>query len=83
MSLESLREFGRKVQVDRELYEKLMKTRAAAAVKVAADAGFAFTVEEARALVDEVSAEMSDEQLEAVAGGLIGMPVPTTRKPRT
>ena len=83
MSLESLREFGRKVQVDRELYEKLMKARAAAAVKVAADAGFTFTVEEARALVDEVSAEMSDEQLEAVAGGLIGMPVPTTRKPRT
>ena len=80
MSLESLREFGRRVQVDRELYEKLMNARATAAVEVAAKAGFTFTVEEARALVDEVSAEMSDEQLEAVAGGLLGMPIPTTRK---
>ena len=83
MSLESLREFGRRVQVDRGLYEKLMNARAAAAVEVAASAGFTFTVEEARALVDEVSAEMSDEQLEAVAGGLIGMPIPTPKKPET
>lgn len=83
MSTESLRAFGRKVQVDRALYEKLMMARAAAAVKVAADAGFTFTVEEARALIDEVATELNDEQLEAVAGGLIGMPFPITRKPGT
>jgi predicted ribosomally synthesized peptide with nif11-like leader len=81
MSIESLQEFGRKVQLDRELYEKLMYARALATVKVAADAGFTFTVEEAKALVDEVSAELADEQLEAVAGGLVGMPLPPRTKP--
>lgn len=81
MSIESLRAFGRKAQVDRELYENLMNARAAATVKVAADAGFTFTVEEARGLIDEVSVDLSDEQLEAVAGGLIGMPLPVMRKP--
>ena len=83
MSTESLRAFDRQVQVDRELYEKLMNARAAAAVKVAADAGFTFTVEEARALADQVSAELADEHLEAVAGGLVGMPFPVTRRPET
>lgn len=81
MSIESLRAFGRKVQVDRELYEELANARAAATVKVAADAGFAFTVDEARALVDQVSTELADEQLEAVAGGLVGMPLPIRTKP--
>lgn len=76
MSIESLQAFRNKVQVDRELFEDLATARAEAAVKVAAEAGFSFTVEEARALVDEVTAELSDEQLEAIAGGLMGMPMP-------
>ena len=83
MSIESLQAFGRKAEVDRELYEKLMNARAAAAVEVAANAGFTFTVEEARSLIDEASVELSYEQLEAVAGGLIGMPFPNTTKPET
>ena len=77
MSIESLQAFRRRVQVDGELFEALMAARAEAAVKVAAEAGFSFTVEEARALVDEVAAELSDEQLEAVAGGMVGMPFPS------
>jgi predicted ribosomally synthesized peptide with nif11-like leader len=83
MSEESLRAFARKAQLDKGLNEKLMDACASAVVKVAADVGFTFTVEEARALIDEVSAGLSDEQLEAVAGGLIGMPFPfrTEREP--
>ncbi len=83
MSTESLRAFGRQVQVNRELYEKLMKASAAAAAKVAADAGFRFTVEEARDLAEQASAELADEQLEAVAGGLVGLPFSVTTRPKT
>ncbi len=83
MSTESMRAFGRHVQVDGELYEKLMSARAAAAVQVAAEAGYTFSVEEARALVDQASAELADEQLEAVAGGLVGLPLSVMTRPET
>ena len=81
MSIDALKAFGRKVQVDPQLYEKLMNARAAASVQVAAEAGFTFTVEEARAAIQEASDELTDEQLEAVAGGLIEAPVVILKKP--
>jgi len=74
MSEESLRAFRRKVQVDTQLHQKLKLARAEATVAVGAAAGFRFTAAEVLDSVAEASAELSDEQLEAVAGGLLRMP---------
>ena len=41
---------------------------------IGASAGFNFTAQEVLSSVDEASTELSDEQLEAVAGGLLEMP---------
>ena len=74
MSLDDLGAFRRRVQVDALLHEALKKARAAATVAVAAKYGFSFTADEVLSSVDEVSNELSDAQLEAVAGGLLEMP---------
>ncbi len=74
MSLEALHNFRRRIQLDSELHESLKKARAEATVAVGASAGFSFTVEEVLESVDEATTELSDEQLEAVAGGLLDMP---------
>jgi predicted ribosomally synthesized peptide with nif11-like leader len=74
MSLEALEAFRKKMRVDARLLEELRNANAAAMVRVASAAGFMFTVEEARAAIDDASAEVTDEQLEAIAGGLIGVP---------
>ena len=76
MSLESLQAFRRKVQIDSQLHQSLRRARAAATVAAGASAGFEFTVDEVLSLVEEATAELSDEQLEAVAGGLLSMPFP-------
>ena len=74
MSLDDLGAFRRKVQVDTRLHEALKRARAAATVAVGASSGFTFTAEEVLSSVDDASTELSDEQLEAVAGGLLQMP---------
>ncbi len=74
MSSDDLRAFRRRVQVDSPLHEALKRARAEATVAVGASAGFKFTAEEVLSSVDEASTELSDEQLEAVAGGLLEMP---------
>ncbi len=74
MSSEDLRTFRRRVQVDSLLHEALKRARAEATVAVGASAGFTFEVEEVLSSVDEASTELNDEQLEAVAGGLLEMP---------
>ncbi len=74
MSLDDLGAFRRRVQIDSLLHKALKKARAAASVAVAASYGFAFTVEDVLSSVDDVATELSDEQLEAVAGGLLEMP---------
>ncbi len=74
MSSDDLGAFRRRVQVDPLLHEALKRARADATVAVAASAGFTFTAEEVLSSVDDVSIELSDAQLEAVAGGLLYMP---------
>ncbi len=74
MSSDDLQAFRRRVQVDLPLHEALKRARAEVTVAVGASAGFTFTVEEVLSSVDEASTELSDEQLEAVAGGLLEMP---------
>ena len=74
MSLDDLKAFRHRVQVDSLLHEALKKARAAATVAVAASSGFAFTAAEDVFSVNDVSNELSDAQLEAVAGGLLEMP---------
>ena len=74
MSSDDLHNFRRRVQVDSPLHEALKRARAEATVAVGASAGFTFTAEEVLNSVGEASTELSDEQLEAVAGGLLDMP---------
>ena len=74
MSTEDLRAFRRRVQVESLLHEALKRARAEATVAVGASAGFTFTAEEVLSSVEEASTELGDEQLEAVAGGLLKMP---------
>ena len=74
MSLDDLKNFRRQVQLDSSLHNALKRARAEATVTVGASAGFKFTAEEVLSSVEEASAELSDEQLEAVAGGLVEMP---------
>ena len=81
MTIESLEAFTRMVQVDPELFEKLTLARAAATVEVAAAAGFDFTLDEARAAIEETSSELNDERLEAVAAGLLRTHLPVARRP--
>ena len=56
------------------MHEALKRARAEATVAVGASAGFTFTAAEVLSSVDEASTELSDEQLESVAGGLLEMP---------
>lgn len=67
-------EFRTKVEQDPELRERLLAARAEATVKVAADAGFTITTEEARREFPTVTEDLSDDRLEAIAGGLLDMP---------
>ena len=74
MSSDDLQDFRRRVQIDLRLHDALKRARAEATVAVGASAGFTFTAEEVLSSVDEASTELSDQQLEAVAGGLLEMP---------
>lgn len=66
--------FVKKVQDDLVLREKVLNARAKATVKVAAAAGFAISLDEARRELPVAPTDISDEQLEAIAGGLLDMP---------
>ena len=66
MSLESARSFFHYVQDDTELERRLSQCQnAEEKISLAASQGFDFTVEEAR----QIREELSDEDLEALAGG--------------
>ena len=67
MSEEQLKAFWEAVQSDTSLQEKLRaaKTDADSIASIAKEAGFKITAEE----VEEAQAQLSDEQLDAVAGG--------------
>lgn len=81
MSRKSLDAFRRSLATDAELLEKVRQARLAATVQVATAAGFEITAEELAAVVEEVSSELCDERLEAVAGGLLNVPVSTRIEP--
>ena len=67
MSEEQLKAFCEAVQADTSLQEKLRTTTDADSItSIAKEAGFEITADE----VKEAQSEMSDEQLEGVAGGI-------------
>ena len=70
MSEEQLKAFLEKVKGDISLQDKLKAAASPdAAVQIAKDAGFAITAEDIQS-VQSQSGEVSDEELEAAAGGL-------------
>ena len=67
MSEEQLKAFWEAVQADTSLQEKLRTTTDADSIaSIAKEAGFEITADE----VKEAQSELSDEQLEGVAGGI-------------
>ena len=78
MSEEQLKAFLEKVQVDTSLQEKLKAAADSDAVlAIAKEAGFSISADDLKNAQSEI--EMSDEELEGVAGG---MPTwPWTRRP--
>lgn len=81
MSRESLNAFKKRLETDAELLAKVRQARLAATVQVATDAGFEITSEELAEAVEEVSSELCDERLEAVAGGLLNLPLAARTEP--
>ena len=77
MSEEQLKAFLEKVKADTSLQEKLNGAADSdAVVEIAKEAGFAITVEDIQSMQSQ-SGELSDEELEGAAGGiLLTPPVP-------
>ena len=70
MSEEQLKSFLEKVKTDTSLQEKLKGAADAdAALAIAKEAGFAITAEDIQSMPS--STELSDDELEGVAGGLM------------
>lgn len=79
MSKASLEQFYQEILKDQALQERLRTvtdrdSMAALAVELGKEKGYSFTIEEVQVYIDEWTAsrpqqELSDEQLEAVAGG--------------
>jgi predicted ribosomally synthesized peptide with nif11-like leader len=75
MSLEKAKSFLNKAEEDENLREKLegLEGDGVAAVKLGAEFGFEFTVEEFNAAMDEMYyGDLSDDELEDAAGGQTG-----------
>ena len=84
MSVEQVKAFFQKVKEDSELAKKLKDAQAAytgdtsdkyaaiaaIVIPVASEAGFTFTVDDFKAFVDNSEGEASENELDAVAGGL-------------
>ena len=75
MSVENVKAFFEKVAEDKELQEKLKalaereEAMYADLVQIASAAGFEFTTADARKAHVAAASELSDEELDAVAGG--------------
>ena len=77
MSEEQLKGFLEAVAADAELQEKLKAaTDVEAVVAIAEAAGFVVSAEELEALVLQAQSEISEEELQGVAGGLDGLQAP-------
>ena len=71
MSEEQLKAFLEKVKGDASLQEKLKAAASPeAAIEIAKDAGFAITAEDIQSM-QSATAELSDEELEGAAGGIL------------
>ena len=69
MSKEQLKAFLEKVKSDTDMQEKLKATTSPeAAIEIAKEAGFSITAEDIQSMQSQ-SGEVSDEELEAAAGG--------------
>ena len=85
MSVEQVKAFFAKVKEDSALAQELKDAEAAyngntsnkvaefaeIVIPVAAQAGFTFTVDDFKAFVDNSEGEISEEELDAVAGGTL------------
>ena len=70
MSEEQLKSFLEKVKADTSLQEKLKAAADAdAALAIAKEAGFAITAEDIQSMQSATATDLSDEELEGVAGG--------------
>ena len=71
MSMEELKRFGADVKENKELQEaaKAAGDDAEAITKLANEKGYDFTVEDLKAAKEEAKGELSEEQLDNVAGG--------------
>ncbi len=71
MSLEAAKQFLQKVEADPALRQKLDEAQGdpQTAIKLGAEMDLSFTVEDLEVAQDEVYGELSDEDLEAAAGG--------------
>jgi len=72
MSLESAKEFLEKIKIDSDLRQKVQKIQnKEARFGYIRSLGYDFTPDELKSLCDDMPDELSDEDLEAVAGGMI------------
>ena len=70
MSEEQLKAFLEKVKSDTELQEKLKAAASPeAAIEIAKEAGFLITTEELQSFAQSTTVELSEKDLENVAGG--------------
>ena len=75
MSVEQLKAFVEKVKSDTSLQEKVKAAASPeAAIEVAKAAGFSITSEDIQSMQSGTEEELSDEQLEGVAGGFTQRP---------
>ena len=71
MSEEQLKAFLEKVKGDTSLQEKLKAAGSnEAAIQIAKEAGFSITAEDIQSMQSNGTVELSDEELEAAAGGI-------------
>ncbi len=73
MSQEELKRFSEDLKTNQELQDaaKAAGTSAEAVTKMANDKGYDFTVEELTAAAEKSKGELSEEQLDKVAGGAV------------
>jgi predicted ribosomally synthesized peptide with nif11-like leader len=77
MSTEIVRQFLLAVSSDSALQEKLAATDSVNFVKIAQESGYSFTLEDLQAhLAQHNGDELSEDELEAVAGGRHGSHIP-------
>ena len=75
MSVESAKEFFKRLKEDEEFQKKISDTEDnEERAKIVKDEGYDFTLEELNGVIqEETGKKLSDEELENIAGGVIGV----------